>query len=92
MPNIFGFKFKVQRDGKRAKLYKEPYKYVVIRWSNKEGGFRPSYSNALYQAELERDPIFCRFMQELLTYMVAYKKDADKLQELHDAFERLINE
>lgn len=92
MPNRFNFKFKVQRDGKRAYLFRDASQRVSICWSEKEGGFKPTYSNSLFQAELEREPVFIDFMQELLNFMLAYKHDADKLQELHDAFEHLINE
>ena len=92
MPNSFNFKFKVQIDGKRAYLFKDAAHRGSISWSEKEGGFRISYSPVPLQAELERDPTFCIFMQRLLTYMLAYKKDADKLQALHDAFQHLINE
>lgn len=92
MPNRFNFTFHVSKDGKTAVLYKERNKYIHFLWNDKKGGFETIYSKGAYQQEMEKNPVFCRFIQDLLTYMLAYKQDADKLHELHDAFERLINE
>lgn len=92
MPNIFGFKFKVQRDGKRAYLFRDASQRVSICWSEKEGVFKTTYSGRAFQQELEKDYNYISFLEQLLKYMKAYKQDADKLQALHDAFQRIINE
>lgn len=92
MPNRFNFKFKVQRDGKRAYLFRDASQRVSICWSEKEGVFKTTYSEAAFQAQLEKDPKFCAYLASVIYYMKAYKKDADQFQELHDAFERLMNE
>lgn len=92
MPNRFNFTFHVSKDGKTAVLHRGPIKYILFLWNAEKGEFETTYSRGTFQQELEEDPEFCAYLASLIDYMKAYKKDADKLQELHDAFERLINE
>lgn len=89
--NRWDLRFKLSLDGRRAYLLRGSVREVSITWSDKSGAFNIIFHNKLHEAAWTRDQYFINFFAELFSFITAYKKDADKLEQSRQALELVIN-
>lgn len=86
--NRFSLRLKISLDGRRAYLLNGAVREVSITWSDKDQQFHLYFKS---KAQLSFSD-YHDFISEVVKYVVAYKKEADKLERQRQALELIVNQ